>query len=76
MRFSRQESWSGLLRPPPRGLPNPGIKPVISYVYLQWQAGSLPLTRATWEAHMHITDTPVIQIELGKLSTFIFLSVD
>ena len=32
MRFSRQESWSGLLRPPPRGLPNPGIKPVISYV--------------------------------------------
>ena len=26
--FSRQEYWSGLPCPPPRGLPNPGIKPV------------------------------------------------
>ena len=25
--FSRQEYWSGLLCPPPRDLPNPGIKP-------------------------------------------------
>ena len=25
--FSRQEYWSGLLRPPPRDLPNPGIEP-------------------------------------------------
>ena len=25
--FSRQESWSGLLCPPPGDLPNPGIKP-------------------------------------------------
>ena len=24
--FSRQEYWSGLLRPPPGDLPNPGIK--------------------------------------------------
>ena len=26
MRFSRQESWSGLPFHPPRDLPNPGIK--------------------------------------------------
>ena len=26
MRFSRQEYWSGLLFPPPRDLPDPGIK--------------------------------------------------
>ena len=25
--FSRQEYWSGLLCPPPRDLPDPGIKP-------------------------------------------------
>ena len=27
MVFSRQEYWSGLPRPPPGDLPNPGIKP-------------------------------------------------
>jgi len=27
MGFSRQEYWSGLPRPPPGGLPNPGIEP-------------------------------------------------
>ena len=27
MGFSRQEYWSGLPFPPPRDLPNPGIKP-------------------------------------------------
>ena len=26
-RFSRQEYWSGLPCPPPRGLPNPGVEP-------------------------------------------------
>ena len=26
--FSRQEYWGGLSRPPPEGLPNPGIEPV------------------------------------------------
>ena len=28
MGFSRQEYWSGLPRPPPGELPDPGIKPV------------------------------------------------
>ena len=27
MGFSKQEYWSGLLRPPPMDLPDPGIKP-------------------------------------------------
>ena len=30
MGFSQQEYWSGLLVPPPEGLPNPGIKPTSS----------------------------------------------
>ena len=28
MGFSRQEHWSGLLCPPPRDLPDPGVKPM------------------------------------------------
>ena len=39
MGFSRQEYWSGLLCPPPRDLPNPGIKPGSPAL----QADSLPL---------------------------------
>ena len=40
--FSRQEYWSGLPCPLPGDLPDPGIEPT-SHVYLDWQAGSLPL---------------------------------
>ena len=42
MGFSRQEYCSGLPCPPPRDLPNPGIKPM-SLAFLHWQVGSLPL---------------------------------
>ena len=42
MRFPRQEPWSGLPCPPPRDLPDSGIKPV-SQVYLHWQVGFLSL---------------------------------
>ena len=38
MEFSRQEYWSGLPRPPPGDLPNPGIKPRSPTL----QADSLP----------------------------------
>ena len=38
MGFSRQGYWSGLPRPPPGDLPNPGIKPRSPTL----QAGSLP----------------------------------
>ena len=43
MAFPRQEYWSGLLFPPPGDLPDPGIEPVSTYIYLHWQVGSLPL---------------------------------
>ena len=39
--FSRQEYWSGLPFPSPRGLPNLGIEPMSS-VSLHWQVDSLP----------------------------------
>ena len=42
MGFSRQEYWSGLLCPPPRDLPDPGIKLSLLPI-LRWWAGSLPL---------------------------------
>ena len=42
MKFSRQESCSGLLFPTPRDLPDPGIEPV-SLCLLHWQVDSLPL---------------------------------
>ena len=43
MGFSRQEYWCGLLCPPPRDLPHPGIKPHCLFCLLHWQMGSLPL---------------------------------
>ena len=58
MGFSRQEYWSGLLCPPPGGLPDPGIEP-----------SSLPSTcivrrvlyhYATWEAQSK-TPTPLMK---------------
>ena len=41
MEFSRQEYWSGLTRPPPGDLPNPGIKPAFPAAPVL-QADSLP----------------------------------
>ena len=43
MGFSRQEYWSGLPRPPPGDLSDPGTEPK-SLGLLRWQVGSLPLT--------------------------------
>ena len=48
MEFSKQEFWSELLFPPPRNLPDPGIKP-ISLVSLAL-AGGFFNTSTTWEA--------------------------
>ena len=42
MGFSRQEYWSRLPCPPPRDLPDPGIKPT-SLLSPDWQLSSLPL---------------------------------
>ena len=43
MGFSRWEYWSGLPRPPPGDLPDPGIESVSVTSNLNWQAGYLPL---------------------------------
>ena len=49
--FFRQEYWSGLLLPPPRHLPDSGIKPesLVSPVSLEL-AGRFFTTSTTWEA--------------------------
>ena len=46
--FSRQESWGGLPRPPPRDLPNPGIKP--ASLMSPALAGRFFTTSTTWKA--------------------------
>ena len=50
MGFSRQEYWSGLPCPPPRDLPDPGIKPGVSCI-----AGRFFTVWATREAHALLT---------------------
>ena len=47
MGFSRQEYWSGLPFPPPRDLPNPGIKP--TSLKLPALSGRFFTTSITWE---------------------------
>ena len=42
MKFSRQESWSGLPFPPPGDFPDPGIEPLC---LLHWQMGSFFTTK-------------------------------
>ena len=49
MGFSRQEYWSGLPRPPPGDLPNPGIKP--TSLMFPALAGGFFTTSTTWKAH-------------------------
>jgi len=48
--FSRQQYWSGLSRPPPRNLPNPGIEPgsLLSPPCIR----GFFTTNTTWEAQM------------------------
>ena len=52
MEFFRQEYWSELPCPPPRDLPNPGIKPV-SFMSPAL-AGILFTTGTTWKAPSHM----------------------
>ena len=47
MGFSREEYWSGFPCPPPRDLPNPGIKP--ASLMSPALAGRFFTTSATWE---------------------------
>ena len=49
MGFPRQESWSGLLCPPPGGLPDSGIE-LVSPLTSPELSGRFFTTSATWEA--------------------------
>ena len=52
MEFSRQEYSIGLPFPPPKDLPDPGIKPmVLASLAL---AGSFFTSSTTWEAYIHL----------------------
>ena len=56
MAFSGQEYWSGLPCPPPRDLPDPGIKP--ASLTSPELAGTFFTTNATWEALLFPDATP------------------
>ena len=48
---SRQECWSGLPRPPPGDLPDPGTEP--ASLMSPALAGGFFTTSATWEPHVY-----------------------
>ena len=53
MGFSKQEYWSGLPCPPPRGLTDPGIEPVS--LTSSALAGGFFITSASWEVQLDIS---------------------
>ena len=74
MGVPRQEHWSGLPRPPPADLPNPGIEPGSPAL----QADSLPLSHQEAQRLVGVSPNPfcplstVTALELG---TCLFLSL-
>ena len=62
--FSRQKYWSGLPCPPPRDLPDPGIKP--TSLMSPALASSLFTTSATWKAQ------PVLKAQTCKVIEILF----
>ena len=78
MGFSRQECWSGLLRRPPGGLPNPGMEP--TSLCLPALPGGFFTTSATWEAcvYMHVHANTCVCKHTYKLmpDTWALLSPD
>ena len=69
MEFSWQEYWSGLPCPPPRDLPNLGIRLKVSLYLLHRQAGSLPLvtTGKPFPAYIYFTAKTVTKTSLTAL---------
>ena len=75
MGFSRQESWSGLLCPPPGDLPDPGIKP--ASLMSSALAGRFFTTSVTWEVPLSRKSPPqpqstssLLSLSLDKLASF------
>ena len=66
MEFPRQEYWSGLPRPPPEALPDPGIEP--KSLMSPALASSFFTTSATWEASSTPTLDPKIELKAESLA--------
>ena len=70
MGFSRQEYWSGLPFPPPRGFPNPGMEPLS----LMFPAFVFLMTSTTWEACVcvcvcvHLMELPEREKKRGEIN--------
>ena len=65
MGFSRQESWSGLLFPPPGDLLHPGIEP--TSLMSPALAGGFFITSATWEtSHCWVRETERSEVPLAQ----------
>ena len=60
MGFSRQEYWSGLSRPPPVDLPEPGIE--TTSLKSPALAGRFFTTTATWEALLKVKSLSCVQL--------------
>ena len=78
MGFSRQKSWSGLLFPSPRDLPDPGIKPaspaLAGRFFTTKPLGSLPasmllLLLLSHFSHVRLCATPWTAAHQAPLST-------
>ena len=65
MEFSRQEYWSGLPRPPPEDLSDPGIEPK-SLMSPALAGGFFP-TSTTWEASSTPTLDPKKELKAESL---------
>ena len=62
MGFSRQEYWSGLPRPPPGDLPDPGIDP--TSLKSSALAGGLFTTATIWETQRSPRELRLISMNL------------
>ena len=66
MGFSNQEYWSGLLCPPPRDLPYPGIKP--TSLMSPELAGAFFTTSPTRKPKLTLLDTNVMEKKSSVLN--------
>ena len=67
--FSRQESWSRLLCPAPRDLPNPGTE--LTSLMSPGLAGRFFTSSATWEAHETVQGNIIVQFKNGCYRDFL-----
>ena len=73
MGFFRQKYWSGFAMPFSRGSSQPRDWTLISYIYLHWQAGSLPLIPPGKPTHIYMWMEYILleYISLGGIIIYI-----